>query len=128
MASNAPTDILTLEEARSRLHAIKPLVEELHDTTLRIQEIESAAAATDAVPDSGSREELLSGYNRFREILDRINELGAYVKDPGTGLLDFYCWRGSDLVFLCWHRGEDTIRYWHGLQDGYAGRRPVSEL
>ena len=35
------------------------------------------------------------------------------IKDPTTGLLDFYAWKDDDVVFLCWKYGEDTIRHWH---------------
>jgi len=31
-------------------------------------------------------------------------------------------------VLLCWRLGEDDIRYWHRVEDGFAGRRPVEEL
>jgi hypothetical protein len=59
--------------------------------------------------------------------LKAVNDLGATIKDPTTGLLDFYSWKDDDLVFLCWKHGEDTIRWWHRLTDGFRGRRPVEE-
>jgi hypothetical protein len=31
-------------------------------------------------------------------------------------------------VYLCWRLGEDGISYWHGVDEGFAGRRHVSEL
>ncbi|MEA2307998.1 MAG: hypothetical protein QOI65_284, partial [Thermoleophilaceae bacterium] len=27
--------------------------------------------------------------------------------------------------FLCWEEGEDEIGYWHDLEAGYGGRRPL---
>ena len=57
----------------------------------------------------------------YKELVTR----GAYLKDPATGLLDFYTWRGDEIVFLCWKDGEDTIGYWHGLHDGFLGRAPL---
>ena len=57
-----------------------------------------------------------------------LNAMGAVLKDPMTGLIDFYTWHDGELVFLCWRHGEETINYWHGLEDGFQGRRPVSEL
>ncbi len=52
-----------------------------------------------------------------------VNELGAYVKDPEIGLVDFYAWRGDEMVFLCWRHGEHDIVAWHGLDEGFAGRK-----
>jgi len=42
-------------------------------------------------------------------------------------LIDFYGLRGGEPVFLCWKLGEERIRFWHTLEDGYAGRQPLGE-
>jgi hypothetical protein len=57
--------------------------------------------------------------------LERISELGAVVKDLDTGLVDFPAMRGGEEVFLCWQLGEEEIRYWHGLEEGFAGRKEL---
>jgi hypothetical protein len=57
--------------------------------------------------------------------LERIGELGAVVKDLDTGLVDFPALRGDEEVFLCWRLGEDEIRYWHGVDEGFAGRKEL---
>jgi len=28
-------------------------------------------------------------------------------------------------VNLCWKYGEHAITHWHGLDEGYAGRKPL---
>jgi len=30
-------------------------------------------------------------------------------------------------VFLCWRLGEASIRYWHGLTEGFASRKPLAQ-
>jgi len=66
---------------------------------------------------------------RVRAALAEINDLGADVKDPIVGLVDFYHQRANgDIVLLCYRDDEDTIRYWHPLTTGFAGRRPIEEL
>jgi hypothetical protein len=55
----------------------------------------------------------------------QIEALGCVVKDLDQGLVDFLSRRGDDTVFLCWRLGEPTIRYWHGLKEGFAGRKPL---
>lgn len=61
----------------------------------------------------------------FQRALKELEELGAVLKDVSTGLVDFYTVREHELVFLCWQPGEDRIRFWHTLEDGFAGRRPL---
>jgi hypothetical protein len=54
-----------------------------------------------------------------------IHGAGAVVKDPDTGLIDFPALRQGEEVCLCWRVGEDAIEYWHGLEEGFAGRKPL---
>src|SRR5262245_2816776 len=57
--------------------------------------------------------------------VEAIQELGAIVKDLDSGLVDFPARRQGEDVLLCWRVGEDEIRYWHGLDDGFAGRKEL---
>jgi hypothetical protein len=59
------------------------------------------------------------------ECAEEINAAGAQIKSLEEGLLDFPSRRGGELVLLCWKLGEDEIGYWHGVDEGYAGRRPL---
>lgn len=62
---------------------------------------------------------------RIQECLTEIHELGAQVKDLDTGLLDFpTLYRGRE-VLLCWKLGEPGISHWHGLEEGFRGRKPI---
>jgi hypothetical protein len=63
----------------------------------------------------------------LKEALDEIAEAGAVVKDLDIGLLDFMTrYRDRD-VCLCWKLGEDQIRFWHGAEEGFPGRKPIDE-
>jgi hypothetical protein len=57
--------------------------------------------------------------------LGEIVELGGAPKDLGLGLVDFLHLREGCEVNLCWKYGEREIRHWHGLDEGYAGRKPL---
>ena len=57
--------------------------------------------------------------------LGEIVELGGAPKDLGLGLVDFLHLRDGREVNLCWKYGEREIRHWHGLDEGYAGRKPL---
>ena len=60
------------------------------------------------------------------EAAERLEELGVIVKDADRGLVDFPALRESgEEVLLCWQVGEDEIAYWHGLEEGFAGRKPL---
>ena len=54
-----------------------------------------------------------------------IQALGAVVKDLELGLVDFPSLRDGEEVFLCWRVGEDEIGFWHPVDEGFAGRRPL---
>jgi hypothetical protein len=48
------------------------------------------------------------------------------VKDPQTGLVDFYGRIDGRTVWLCWRYGEDCVGYYHDLDAGFSGRRPLT--
>jgi len=62
-----------------------------------------------------------------KDALDEISATGVQVKDLDTGLLDFPCRVEGEVVLLCWKLGEPSIAYWHGLNEGFTGRKPVDQ-
>ena len=60
--------------------------------------------------------------------VNEIHGLGAQVKDADEGLVDFPALRGDEEVLLCWKLGEPEIGFWHGLEEGFAGRQPIADL
>lgn len=64
----------------------------------------------------------------FLKILQQLMKRGVFVKDPGTGLIDFYSKHQGKDIFLCYQYPEEGINYWHGMQEGYAGRKHISLL
>jgi hypothetical protein len=64
----------------------------------------------------------------LRADVNSVLELGCIVKDLDTGLVDWYAMSGPDEVFLCWRFGEREVGFFHDLEAGFAGRRPVGEL
>ncbi len=57
--------------------------------------------------------------------VERIQALGCVLKDLDQGLVDFYALRDDEPIFLCWQLGEPAVAHWHGLEEGFAGRRPI---
>ncbi|HEY6271858.1 MAG TPA: DUF2203 domain-containing protein [Terriglobales bacterium] len=62
-----------------------------------------------------------------KDAIAEINSIGVQVKDLDIGLLDFPCAVEDQVVLLCWKYGEERIQYWHGLEEGFKGRKPIDQ-
>jgi len=62
---------------------------------------------------------------RVEQTVTRVNALGGVIKDVGMGLVDFAHLRDGRVVNLCWKLGESAIRFWHGMDEGFAARKPL---
>ena len=63
------------------------------------------------------------------KIAQNLHRKGIIIKSMEEGLIDFPHIRSNNQeVYLCWKFGEDDIRYWHRIEDGFAGRKPIDEL
>jgi len=101
----------TRVEAERRLAKVRPLLE---DVQRRV------AAYRRRPTDPVARE--------IEALLREIAELGAEVKDPEQGLIDFRTQRRGREVYLCWKLGEgDRISFWHDLEAGFAGRKIIED-
>lgn len=66
-------------------------------------------------------------YEALAYELDQVKALGGEVKDMDTGLVDFPGKRGDEEILLCWRLGETRLGYWHTVEAGFAGRRPIDD-
>lgn len=64
-------------------------------------------------------------YMTLRERVTEIEALGVEVKGVVEGLVDFHSWCEGQHVLLCWKLGEPEIRFFHTVDDGFAGRRSI---
>jgi hypothetical protein len=60
-------------------------------------------------------------------IFDKVGALGVQIKDLDIGLIDFLSKYHGREVCLCWKLGEDKIRFWHGTDEGFRGRKAIDE-
>jgi len=63
----------------------------------------------------------------LKDAADRVEQAGALIKDVDIGLIDFLSRYRGGIVCLCWKLGEDKIRFWHGLEEGFRGRKPIDD-
>ncbi len=127
----------TPEEANELLPEVRLAAEELveHRLAARAVAAKRAQLVTRIAGNGGDFDpqeprELEEDFARetaaMAEALERLERLGVIVKDADRGLVDFPALRESgEEVLLCWQVGEDEIAYWHGLEEGFAGRKPL---
>jgi hypothetical protein len=126
----------TPDEANAALVEVRPLVERMvahrraHSEALeRQEELEGRIRGNGGgIPPAQLAEAAAEVEREARSLaraVDEIVEQGAEVKDLDEGLIDFPALRHGETVLLCWKLGEDSIRYWHAVEDGFAGRRPL---
>ena len=63
----------------------------------------------------------------LKDALEQVQETGAQVKDLNIGLIDFLSRFQDRDVCLCWKLGEAGISYWHGVEEGFKGRKPIDD-
>jgi len=123
-------------ELQSRLTALLQLVGQLKALRDRIEAAgfpivpEGLEGALDVAPAHLRRPlaHFRGLYESMGDELRAVEKTGAHVKDLETGLVDFFSLRGgTEEVLLCWRFGEARIEYWHDLESGFRGRRPVAE-
>lgn len=77
-----------------------------------------------AIDIKNRRQELAA---RLRETIEKVQEVGCLIKDLDIGLIDFpTIFRGTE-VYLCWKLGESEIAFWHGVDEGFRGRKPIDQ-
>lgn len=64
---------------------------------------------------------------RLKSNIQGIQELGCLIKDLDVGLLDFPTLFRGEEVYLCWKLGEPGIQFWHGVHEGFAGRKRIDQ-
>jgi hypothetical protein len=61
----------------------------------------------------------------LKSAMEKIDEIGVQVKDLDVGLVDFPTLYRGEEVYLCWRMDESDIEFWHGVHEGFAGRRAI---
>lgn len=72
------------------------------------------------------KQELNSKIADFYKAIKDLESTGVMIKSIEEGLLDFPSLRFNEEVWLCWKEGETEIKFWHGKDEGFMGRKPLS--
>lgn len=64
---------------------------------------------------------------RLRSGIEAVQETGCLIKDLDIGLVDFPTLLRGVEVYLCWKLGEEAIEFWHGVDEGFRGRKSIDQ-
>lgn len=129
----------SVADANQRIHELAQLLPELRAWVERLGTVHAELARLSAlwgneidakdIPDRRHKDRLdqeaqaLGG--KIDETIVDLQGEGIEVKDLEHGLVDFYGKVDGELVYLCWRADEDRVAFYHPLDAGYRGRRPV---
>ena len=120
-------DYVTLQEADALIPNVRPLLESARRLKREIEMIAAGYDYDETLLES-EKPRLTALAGRLAAKLERLEELGCYVKDLDTGIVDFLStFEGRD-VFLCWKLGEPTIKHWHEVGEGFSHRKAILDL
>jgi hypothetical protein len=128
--------VFTLEEANAAVEELRPVVADMveHARGLAAARHAQAELVTRIAGNGGDMqpsdlrelaEKIQAEADAIAACAERIDAGGAQIKSLEEGLLDFPSLRDGEEILLCWKLGEDEIHYWHGVDEGFAGRKPL---
>ncbi len=129
----------TIEEARWLLPVLQGLLKSAMDGKLVIESVQSELTATNhrifltggLLPDIIHLARRRAAHDKavqsVKDALGEIDAMGVQVKDLDMGLLDFPCQVDNEIVLLCWKAGETDITHWHGMDEGFRGRKLLTD-
>lgn len=129
----------TLDEAQSLLPVLESLLRTAIQAKKVMDEVDaelqvlhhriflSGGMFLDIVPLARRKAERAKAEQRAKDAIAEIDSIGVQVKDLDMGLLDFPCDVEGQKILLCWKLGEKAITHWHGIEEGFAGRKPIDE-
>jgi len=131
--------LFTVEEAESLLPVLESLLRVCVEGKKKLGEIEeefqllqnriflNGGTAINLLRTLRRRAEKEKTEQRIKDALGEIDAAGVQIKDLDIGLLDFPCRVNGEVILLCWKLGEAGITHWHGLHEGFRGRKPIDE-
>jgi hypothetical protein len=126
----------TSEEANALLEQVRPAAEALvaHRRAFAVAAARRARLSSRISGNGGDfdpkeprelEEQLEREAEAVARAVEQLESLGVLVKDLDRGLVDFPALRDGEEVLLCWQLGEDEVAYWHGVDEGFAGRKAL---
>ena len=120
----------SVDEANSAVAEISPVVQELVEIKNSIEsKIPKIKPVLKKASSNGGGSKALTDHmisiNRMEELVGNLNNTGCILKDINMGLIDFPHLKDGREVYLCWKLGEKKVSFWHEIDAGFAGRKPI---
>ena len=134
------TRFFDVDAANDALREVGPLLATLADQREELVRLRDRALATPSPSGGQSPDELdpeaarlirlrMQGViDQMTAAVARIDALGITLRDIERGLIDFPALANGRQVWLCWRLGEGDVDWWHGVDEGFAGRRRLADL
>ena len=139
MQGGASPPVFTLEAVNALLPRVRAVMDRQMELRSEIEErLAKLAKLLGTAPDNlqiddddpppvrDLKQDLAERVNRYQVAWTELEEMGAVVKDPRAGLVDFYGQVDGERVWLCWKYGEGAVSHYHGLHEGFSGRKPIA--
>lgn len=133
--------LFTVQEANTLLPVLESLLKQAMEGKQSMEKIDkefrdlqhriflAGGTLINIVAVAKRKDERDKALQRIKDAIAEIHATGVQVKDLDIGLLDFPHLVNGETVLLCWKLGEDLrIQHWHGMEEGFAGRKPLSTL
>ena len=129
----------TVSEAETLLPVLESLLRSAIEAKKLIEEVDAEQQAlanrifvnggtlVNVVKVARRKAEREKALQKAKDAVAEIDATGVQVKDLDIGLLDFPCVVGDEVILLCWKLGEKGITHWHGMEEGFKGRKPIDE-
>ena len=120
------TDIkyFTPDEANKTLPLVRKIVKDILDYSFELKTISDSMAGE--IDNNREAQNLISSLKGF---MAELEEIGCSYKDWNfsIGLVDFPSIIDDEEVYLCWKSDEEKIIYYHGINEGFRGRKLIPE-
>jgi hypothetical protein len=73
------------------------------------------------------KQELNHAVTSLYSMIQKLEDMGVMIKSVDEGLLDFPSIRYDEEIWLCWKFGENQVKFWHGKEEGFMGRKPIPQ-
>lgn len=118
--------LFTADSATRTLPLVTRVVEDIRRVYRQREALGDALLAASESPVADAQQRDFDGATReLTEFARELETVGCVLKDAANGLVDFPGEIDGDEVWLCWKPGETEVAYWHPLDTGFSGRRPI---
>lgn len=126
--------LFTIDHANRTLPLVRRIAEDIVREHRRweeaIVELDLVATISNPEPASPKVTELEKRIQRIAREIDgfqgELESIGIQLKDRRIGLIDFPSELDGRPMLLCWQLGEPSVQFWHDVDEGFAGRQPLS--